>query len=77
MALSPAQRVATPITRLARVREELAALAFISSPQARALGDQIEEFGLDVSPPGCTPCRMDLALADRCGVVSGPDRILT
>lgn len=45
LALPPAQRVAALTTRLARVREELAAPVFRDSPQARDLGGQIEEFG--------------------------------
>lgn len=44
LALPPAQRVSTVTTRLARVRSELAAPLFRGSPQARDLGDQIEEF---------------------------------
>lgn len=43
--LPPAQRVSTLTARLARVRNELAAPVFRGSPQARDLGDQIEEFG--------------------------------
>jgi len=45
LALPPAHRVATLTTRLALVREELAAPVFRGSPQARDLSDQIEEFG--------------------------------
>jgi hypothetical protein len=44
LALPPAQRVATLTSRLARVRDELAAPVFRGSPQARDLGGQIEEF---------------------------------
>jgi hypothetical protein len=39
------QRVTELTTRLARVRDELTAPIFRGSPQARDLGDQIEEFG--------------------------------
>jgi tetratricopeptide (TPR) repeat protein len=42
--LTPSQRVSTLTSRLARVRNELAAPVFRGSPQARDLGDQIEEF---------------------------------
>jgi len=45
LALPPAQRVATLTARLSRVRDELAAPVFQGSPQARDLGEQIEEFG--------------------------------
>jgi len=51
-ALSPAQQVATRTTRLARVREELAAPVSRDSPQARDLEDQIEEFGRESVTPG-------------------------
>jgi hypothetical protein len=44
LALPPEQRIADFTTRLAQVRSELAAPLFRSSPQARDLGDQIEEF---------------------------------
>jgi hypothetical protein len=44
LALPTEQRVAELTTRLALVRGELAAPVFRGSPQARDLGDQIEEF---------------------------------
>ena len=44
-ALPAEQRIADLATRLAKVRSELAATVFRGSPQARDLGDQIEEFG--------------------------------
>lgn len=44
MVLPPDQRVSTLTTRLARVRDELVTPAFRDSPQARDLGDQIENF---------------------------------
>ena len=44
-ALPAEQRIADLTTRLAQVRGELAAPVFRGSPQARDLGDQIEEFG--------------------------------
>ena len=44
-ALPAEQRIADLTTRLAQVRSELAAPVFRGSPQARDLGDQIEEFG--------------------------------
>jgi hypothetical protein len=47
MALPPEQRVSDIIGRLADVRRELASPIFQGSPQARALGDQIEAFGRD------------------------------
>jgi hypothetical protein len=43
--LPPEQRIADLTTRLAQVRSELAAPVFRGSPQARDLGEQIEEFG--------------------------------
>jgi hypothetical protein len=43
-ALPPAQRVSSVTAYLRRVREELTAPAFRDSPQARDLGDRIEEF---------------------------------
>jgi hypothetical protein len=43
--LPPSQRVSELTVRLARVRDELTAPIFRGSPQARDLGDQIEEFG--------------------------------
>jgi hypothetical protein len=52
LVLPPAQRVATLIARLARVRDELAAPVFRGSPQARDLGDQIEEFGREAVTAG-------------------------
>jgi hypothetical protein len=52
LALPPTQRVATLTTRLARVREELAAPVFRGSQQARDLGDQIEEFDRDAATAG-------------------------
>jgi tetratricopeptide (TPR) repeat protein len=52
LALPPGQRVATLTTRLAQVREELAAPVFRDSPQARALGDQIEVFGREAVTAG-------------------------
>jgi tetratricopeptide (TPR) repeat protein len=50
--LPPAQRVATLTARLTRVRNELAAPVFRGSPQARDLGDQIEEFGREAVTAG-------------------------
>jgi hypothetical protein len=44
LTLPPAQRVSSLTSRLALVRRELAAPVFRDSPQARDLGDQIEEF---------------------------------
>jgi tetratricopeptide (TPR) repeat protein len=44
-ALPVDQRIADLTTRLSQVRSELAAPVFRGSPQARDLGDQIEEFG--------------------------------
>jgi hypothetical protein len=44
LALPPAQRVSSVTSYLRRVREELTAPAFRDSPQARDLGDQIENF---------------------------------
>ena len=52
LALPPAQRVSTLTSRLARVRDELAAPVFRGSPQARDLGDQIEEFGREAVTAG-------------------------
>ena len=52
LALPPAQRVSTLTSRLARVRDELAAPIFRGSPQARDLGDQIEEFGREAVTAG-------------------------
>jgi hypothetical protein len=43
--LPPSQRVSELTARLARARDELTAPIFRRSPQARDLGDQIEEFG--------------------------------
>lgn len=50
--LPPAQRVSTLTARLARVRNELATPVFRGSPQARDLGDQIEEFGREAVTAG-------------------------
>jgi hypothetical protein len=50
--LPPAQRVSTLIARLTRVRNELAAPVSQGSPQARDLGDQIEEFGREAVTAG-------------------------
>jgi hypothetical protein len=52
LALPPAQRVSTLTSRLARVRDELAAPVFRNSPQARDLGDQIEEFDREAITAG-------------------------
>jgi hypothetical protein len=52
LALPPAQRVTSLTTRLARVRDELAAPVFRGSAQARALGEQIEEFGRETIVAG-------------------------
>jgi hypothetical protein len=43
-ALPPAQRISSLTTYLRRVRDELTAPEFRDSPQARDLGDRIEEF---------------------------------
>ena len=45
LSLPPAQRITVLTTRLSLVRAELAAPIFRSSPQARDLDEQIEEFG--------------------------------
>jgi hypothetical protein len=50
--LPPAQRVSSLTARLARVREELAAPVFRGSPQARDLGDKIDEFGREAVTTG-------------------------
>jgi tetratricopeptide (TPR) repeat protein len=50
--LPPTQRVSSLTARLARVREELAAPVFRGSPQARDLGDQIDEFGREAVTTG-------------------------
>jgi hypothetical protein len=50
--LPPAQRVSTLTARLTRVRNELTAPVFRGSPQARDLGDQIEEFGREAVTAG-------------------------
>jgi hypothetical protein len=50
--LPPAQRVSSLTTRLARVREELAAPVFRRSQQARDLGDHIENFGREAVTAG-------------------------
>ena len=52
LVLPPAQRVSTLTARLTRVRNELAAPVFRGSPQARDLGDQIEEFGREAVTAG-------------------------
>jgi hypothetical protein len=52
LVLPPAQRVSTLTARLAQVRAELTAPAFQGSPQARDLGDQIEEFGREAVTAG-------------------------
>jgi hypothetical protein len=44
LVLPPTQRVSTLTAQLARVRTELTAPVFRRSPQARQLGDQIEDF---------------------------------
>jgi transcriptional regulator with XRE-family HTH domain len=51
-ALPSALRISTITTRLAAAREELAAPIFRGSPQARALGEQIEEFGRETIVAG-------------------------
>ena len=50
--LPPAQRVSTLTARLIRVRNELAAPVFRGSPQARDLGNQIEEFAREAVTAG-------------------------
>jgi tetratricopeptide (TPR) repeat protein len=50
--LPPAQRVSTLTARLAQVRSELAAPVFRGSPQARDLGDRIEDFGREAVTAG-------------------------
>jgi hypothetical protein len=52
LALPPAQRAATLLTRLAQVRAELAVPVFRGSPQARDLGDQLEEFDREAVTTG-------------------------
>jgi hypothetical protein len=52
LSLPPSQRVSSLTTRLARVRGELSASVFRGSPQARDLGDQIEEFGREAITAG-------------------------
>jgi hypothetical protein len=52
LALPPAQRVSTVTSRLARVRDELAAPLFRGSSQARNLGEQIEEFSREAVTAG-------------------------
>lgn len=52
LALPPGQRVFTLTTRLARVRDELAAPAFRGSPQAGDIGDRIEEFSREAVTAG-------------------------
>jgi transcriptional regulator with XRE-family HTH domain len=50
--LPATQRITDLTTRLALAREELAAPIFRGSPQARALGEQIEEFGRETIAAG-------------------------
>jgi hypothetical protein len=52
LVLPPAQRVSTLTTRLAGVRDELAAPIFRDSAQARDLGDRIEVFGREAVTAG-------------------------
>jgi hypothetical protein len=52
LSLPAAQRISRVTTRLAVVRDELAAPIFHGSPQARALGAQIEEFGYEAVTAG-------------------------
>ena len=52
LTLAPEQRVSSLTARLARVREELSSPVFRGSPQARDLGDQIEEFGREAVTAG-------------------------
>ena len=52
LALPPAQRVSTLTSRLARVRDELAAPVFRGSPKASDLSGQIEEFGREAVTAG-------------------------
>jgi tetratricopeptide (TPR) repeat protein len=50
--LPPTQRISDVTIRLAAVRDELAAPVFRGSGQARALGEQIEEFGRETIVAG-------------------------
>ena len=52
LALPPEQRVTSLTTRLAQVREQLLSPVFRGSPQARDLGDQIEEFDREAVTAG-------------------------
>jgi tetratricopeptide (TPR) repeat protein len=52
LALPVDQRIADFTARLAQVRRELAAPVFRGSPQARSLGDQIEEFDREAVTAG-------------------------
>jgi hypothetical protein len=52
LTLSAGQRIADLTTRLAQVRSELTAPVFRGSPQARDLGNQIEEFGREAVTAG-------------------------
>jgi tetratricopeptide (TPR) repeat protein len=52
LSLSPMQRISDVTIRLAAVRDELAAPVFRGSGQARALGEQIEEFGRETIVAG-------------------------
>jgi hypothetical protein len=52
LSLPPMQRISDVTIRLAAVRDELAAPVFRGSGQARALGEQIEEFGRETIVAG-------------------------
>ena len=52
LSLPVAQRISDVTIRLAAVRDELAAPIFRGSPQARDLGEQIEEFGREAIAAG-------------------------
>ena len=52
LSVPPAQRISDFTTRLTAVRDELAAPVFRGSGQARALGEQIEEFGRETIVAG-------------------------
>jgi tetratricopeptide (TPR) repeat protein len=52
LSLPAAQRISDMTIRLAAARDELAAPVFRDSPQARDLGDQIEEFGREAVTAG-------------------------
>lgn len=52
LSLPAAQRITRVTTRLAAVRDQLAAPIFRGSAQARALGEQIEEFGRETIVTG-------------------------